>query len=390
MLHGRVLRYLDEVARLGSIRKAARTLNVAASAINRHIIELEEEVGSPIFERLPRGLRLTASGVLLIAHIRDTLRSEWASRVVLQGVALVPLDAYRTDYGRYLADIVADYGGIIGGVTRSSGGNHGEPMPDVDELLDRLFVLARKRNLDIDLHVDEAAEANCLTHVAEATIRHGYEGRVTCGHCCSLALLPPEQMEEVIALVARAGISIVTLPTVNMYLQDRQSARTPRWRGVTPVKELAAAGVRVAAAGDNCRDPFHAYGDHDMLDTFRQSVRILHADHPFGDAVSLAGPAPADILGLGMTGRIGLRHPADLIIMEAWSMDQVIARPQSDRALIKAGRRQDVHPPSYGELWSIRSSNRVQKDALEPQIAGADRAVSLDAQKISRAKALPK
>ncbi len=127
-----------------------------------------------------------------------------------------------------------------------------------------------------------------------------------------------------------------------------------------------------------------------MLDTFRQSVRILHADHPFGDAVSLAGPAPADILGLGMTGRIGLRHPADLIIMEAWSMDQVIARPQSDRVLIKAGRRHDVHPPSYGELLSIRSSNRVQKDALEPQIAGADRAPSLDAQKISRAKALPK
>jgi DNA-binding transcriptional LysR family regulator len=74
MLHGRLLRYLDEVARLGSIRKAAATLNVAASAINRHIIELEEEIGAPIFERLPRGLRLTTSGELLIAHIRDTLR----------------------------------------------------------------------------------------------------------------------------------------------------------------------------------------------------------------------------------------------------------------------------------------------------------------------------
>ena len=55
------------------MRKAARTLNVAASSINRHILELEEEVGAPIFERLPRGLRLTASGELLIAHIRDTL-----------------------------------------------------------------------------------------------------------------------------------------------------------------------------------------------------------------------------------------------------------------------------------------------------------------------------
>jgi DNA-binding transcriptional LysR family regulator len=73
MLHGRLLRYVDEVARLGSMRKASRTLNVAASALSRHILELEEELGAPIFERLPRGLRLTASGELLIAHIRDTL-----------------------------------------------------------------------------------------------------------------------------------------------------------------------------------------------------------------------------------------------------------------------------------------------------------------------------
>ncbi len=39
-------------------------------------------------------------------------------------------------------------------------------------------------------------------------------------------------------------------------------------------------GLRVAVAGDNCRDPFYAYGDHDMLDTFTQAVKILHLDHP--------------------------------------------------------------------------------------------------------------
>jgi len=74
MLHGRLLRYLDEVARCGSIRKASLRLNVAASAINRQLIELEEDVGSPIFERLPGGLRLTATGEILIGHVRETLR----------------------------------------------------------------------------------------------------------------------------------------------------------------------------------------------------------------------------------------------------------------------------------------------------------------------------
>jgi len=74
MLHSRLLRYLDEVTRCGSIRKAAARLNVASSAINRQIIALEEEIGEPIFERMPRRLRLTATGEILIEHVRLTLK----------------------------------------------------------------------------------------------------------------------------------------------------------------------------------------------------------------------------------------------------------------------------------------------------------------------------
>jgi DNA-binding transcriptional LysR family regulator len=74
MLHSRLLRYLDEVARVGSIRKAAAQLNVASSAINRQILALENEIGAPIFERMSRRLRLTATGEVLIAHVRETLK----------------------------------------------------------------------------------------------------------------------------------------------------------------------------------------------------------------------------------------------------------------------------------------------------------------------------
>lgn len=74
MLHGRLLRYLDEVARSGSIRKASTRLNVAASAINRQVLSLEQELGSPIFERMPGGLRLTGTGEIVLTHVRATLR----------------------------------------------------------------------------------------------------------------------------------------------------------------------------------------------------------------------------------------------------------------------------------------------------------------------------
>ena len=74
MLHSRLLKYLDEVSRLGSIRKAASRLNVASSAINRQILALENDLGPPIFERMPRRLRLTSTGEILIAHVRETLK----------------------------------------------------------------------------------------------------------------------------------------------------------------------------------------------------------------------------------------------------------------------------------------------------------------------------
>lgn len=63
----RFLRYFTAVGRLGSIRKAADELNVSASAIDRQILNVEAELGMPLFERLPTGLRLTAAGEILMA-----------------------------------------------------------------------------------------------------------------------------------------------------------------------------------------------------------------------------------------------------------------------------------------------------------------------------------
>ncbi|TDW63376.1 DNA-binding transcriptional LysR family regulator [Novosphingobium sp. PhB55] len=63
----RFLRYFMAVGRLGSIRKAADELNVSASAIDRQILNVEAELGLPLFERLPTGLRLTAAGEMMMA-----------------------------------------------------------------------------------------------------------------------------------------------------------------------------------------------------------------------------------------------------------------------------------------------------------------------------------
>lgn len=84
MLHSRLLTYMDEVARTGSIRKAAGHLNVAASAISRQILALETQMGTPLFQRLPKKLVLTAAGEVLIGHIRQTLKELTRAQVKIE------------------------------------------------------------------------------------------------------------------------------------------------------------------------------------------------------------------------------------------------------------------------------------------------------------------
>jgi len=83
MLHGRILRYLDEVARAGSIRAAAQRLNIASSAVNRQILSLEQELGAKLFERLHKRLRLTAAGEVVLTHVRRTLEEQRRTLLII-------------------------------------------------------------------------------------------------------------------------------------------------------------------------------------------------------------------------------------------------------------------------------------------------------------------
>jgi DNA-binding transcriptional LysR family regulator len=73
MLHSIALRYFVEVARSGSLAAASDELHVAVSAISRQIAKLEQEVGAPLFDRMPRGMVLTATGELLAQYARRAL-----------------------------------------------------------------------------------------------------------------------------------------------------------------------------------------------------------------------------------------------------------------------------------------------------------------------------
>ena len=278
------------------------------------------------------------------------MRETWKDRIKLQAVALLPVETAVDDEEQFrtLVDLVARHDGILGGVTFM-----GEAItPKLDLALDRWLGAAAAYGLDVDLHVDEscAPEARSLERIALAALRNNFKGRIVCGHCCSLSLAPDEDRARTIDRLGEADMAIVSLPLVNMYLQDRTAARTPRLRGVAPLHELDAAGVPVMVSSDNTRDPYYAYGDLDMLEVFREATRILHFDHSDRPWMRLLGAASADIMRLPKHGRIAVGEPADLVLTRARTPWELIARPQMDRVVLVNGRAIDTAPPDYREL----------------------------------------
>ena len=76
----RHLRYFVAVAEEGSFLRAARRMHVAQPALSKQIRDLEREVGVKLFERLPRGARMTRAGEQFLSNARPALES--AARAV--------------------------------------------------------------------------------------------------------------------------------------------------------------------------------------------------------------------------------------------------------------------------------------------------------------------
>jgi cytosine deaminase len=281
----------------------------------------------------------------------ETMRARWTGRIELQGVGLMGPDTILDPVAlRSIAERTKAAGGVLGGSTAV--------LPENPLIMRRLIEIAEEFDLAIDLHTDESPDpaANALECLADAVMETGFSGKVTAGHCCSLAVQSDDVAKRVIDKVARAGVAVVSLPICNMYLQDRDNAngvRTPRWRGVTLLNELKAAGVPVAIASDNTRDPFYAYGDLDAMEVLREGARVIHFDHPQAEAFSWVRAVGADasrIAEFSYQAIIAEGSPADLVVVRARHWTELMARPQSDRTVLRGGVPIDTTLPDYREL----------------------------------------
>ena len=303
--------------RSGTLKEALLMCWSKGTRYLRTHVDVDEQTGS--------------RGVLALKR----LQREFAGRVEIQIVAF-PQEGLVNRPGniRALDQALADGAELVGGI----------PAADQNprEHIDMVFTLAQKYNVDVDMHIDETDRAECMTLelLADATVRMGWQGRVTAGHCCSLAANPPERAGEVLRKVRNAGVRIVSLPSTNLYLQGRGDSYNVR-RGIAPIGRISREfQIPTAVASDNIRDVFNPFGNGNLPE---EALIAAHGCHMGGTE------------GLGLLFDMISRQP-----MEMFGVNPYLREGDEARFIICDARTAAEVIVGHEKLFGSFTNNRME------------------------------
>lgn len=259
------------------------------------------------------------------------VKAALAEEVDLQVVGLVgrptggPAGAANRAVLRHALDLGLD---VVGG------------CPHLDDdpaaCLDAVLQLASEYDRPLDLHTDENLSLTSLDleGLAQRVLATGFDGGVVASHCVSLGMQPQVVQRRVAAVVAAAGVAVVTLPQTNLFLQAR-GERTAPPRGLTALASLEEAGVLVAGGADNVQDPFCTVGRSDPLETASLLVMAGHLTPEL--AYDYVSNRARRALGLEAV-TLAPGSPAELLLIRASTLRQAIAAAPVERIVVHRGR----------------------------------------------------
>jgi cytosine/creatinine deaminase len=206
--------------------------------------------------------------------------------------------------------------------------------------IEQCLNIAERYDADVDMHIDETDDAGSRTFemLLDATERHGWEGRVTAGHCCSMAAWDTQYLKQMIHRAAELRVGVVTNPTTNLLLQGRADVG-PQRRGLPPVKDLVAGGVNVACGQDCVDDAFYPFGTANQLQV---ALILCHAaqlstPEEIAEALAMVRHRAAAVVGLDAYGLDpGCR--ADVVVLDAENATEALRAQAAPRWVIRDGR----------------------------------------------------
>ncbi|MFV1990842.1 MAG: amidohydrolase family protein [Acidimicrobiales bacterium] len=271
--------------------------------------------------------RLGPTGVRALRSVART----YTDQVDLEVVALVshPLTGPEGAPNRAALDEAMEAGAdLVGGAPQFD--------DDPDAHLDHTLAVAVTAGCGMDLHIDESLnpQARSLKYLARRVQETGFEHTVTASHCVSLSVQSELERAATSREVAAAGIAVVTLPQTNLFLQARDHVGT-KPRGLTSVTELQDAGVVIGAGADNVEDPFNLLGRSDPLET--AALMVLAGHQSPLTALAMISANVRQIMGLRPVSFV-VGDPADLVVLQAGSVREAIARAPGNRSVYRRGR----------------------------------------------------
>ncbi len=218
----------------------------------------------------------------------------------------------------------------------------GAPRYDTDpgRQIERIFVMAREFDVDVDMHLDvgNTPDAMDIHLVLDLTRKYKRGGRVVVGHMAKLSLLPPDQMATIARRLADAGIAVTVLPATDLFLMGRDQDHSVR-RGVADANLLMEHGVNCSLSSNNILNPATPYGDCSLIRMTNLYANVVQLDRTgqLHECFRMVTDRSAALLNFKDYG-FAIGNPADVVIIDAQSPEQAIAEIAQPVAVFKKGK----------------------------------------------------
>ena len=312
-------------------------------------------------ERALRGIREEVSrGVQYIrTHIDVTdpeltglkamleIREQLADNVTIQIVAFPQEGMYAYKGGDEMVEEALRMGAdCVGGIP------HFEWAREIGEKsIRRTVELAVEHDKLIDVHCDETDDAmSRFVELLNALVMvEGIGTRTAASHTCSFGSADNAYAFRMIRLFQQSGMSFISLPTENAYLQGRQDTY-PKRRGLTRVKELWESGINVCFGQDSISDPWYPVGNGNLISILDHGIHLAQtmSFEELDRCLDLITYNGARTLNVEDRYGIEAGKPANFLVLDASTPFEAVRQRADVLASIRKGEYLFKRPePSY-------------------------------------------
>ncbi len=261
-------------------------------------------------------------GVEVLVELRD----EFAGLVDLQVVAFAQDGIVREPGTEGLLRTAMSIGAdVVGGIPWIE-----YTEADMAEHVRIVFDIAVENDAPVSMLLDDAGDPGLRTLEMMATeaINRGWIGRALAHHARAMELYPDPYFERLVALLARAGVAVVSDPHTGP-LHAR-------------VRELTDAGINVSLGQDDISDAYYAFGRNNMLEVAFLGAHVLWMMSETDmdllyDAITVN---PAAAIGLD-AHRLAVGCEANLVVVEGETVADALRFHAAPRAVVSHGRLVD-------------------------------------------------